>query len=231
MSPPSSTRPILLLLGFGPGIGLHTALAFARTSHFGTIVLVSRHSARLAQEKAQVETESEGRVNVVTFAVDLSDFEALRRMLSEVEKLGTLGCVLFNAARIQPGEVLTAPVDELEEDFRVTTLALYLVAQWCIPLLRQSGLPSPSLIVTNSHLPEDPIPELLSLSAVKASQQNVVHSLRKAFGEEVHIGCVKVAGLVRAEAERLNPGRIGEEIVGFYERGREGWGGDLVLRE
>ncbi|KAF2162660.1 hypothetical protein M409DRAFT_26898 [Zasmidium cellare ATCC 36951] len=239
MSPPTTTTtttttttsPILLLLGSGPGIGLHTALAFARTPHFHTIVLVSRNATRLAKEKVLVEEASKNQTHVVTFATDLADFDQLRGMLGEVEKLGTLGCVVFNAARIQFGEVLGTGVGEVEEDFRITTLALYLTAQWCIPFLRNSGLASPSLIVTNSHLPEQPIPQLLSLSAVKASQQNVVHSLRAAFGEEVHVGVVKMSGLVREEAERLNPRAIAEEIVGFYERGREGWGSDLVLRE
>lgn len=85
--------------------------------------------------------------------------------------------------------------------------------------------------MTNSHLPEQPIPQLLSLSAVKASQQNVVHSLRAAFGEEVHVGVIKVSGLVSMEAKNLNPAKIAEGIVGFYERGRDEWGSDLVLTE
>lgn len=111
----------------------------------------------------------------------------------------------------------------------MTTLALYVTAQWGIPLLQKSGLPSPSLIVTNSHLPEEPIPALLSLSAVKASQQNICHSLRMAFGQDIHIGVIKISGQVSPDAKKLNPQRIAEEIVGFYEQSREQWGSDRVL--
>lgn len=78
------------------------------------------------------------------------------------------------------------------------------------------------------------MPILLSLSAVKASQQNIVHSLREAFGKEIHIGLVKVGGQVSVEDPKLNPIAIAEKVVGFYEKGMggsgsEGWGVDEVV--
>lgn len=85
--------------------------------------------------------------------------------------------------------------------------------------------------MTNSHLPEDPIPAFLSLSAVKASQQNITRSLRAAFGEDIHIGVIKVSGLVREGAKNLNPRSIAEGIVEFYEQPKEKWGDDLVLMD
>lgn len=116
MSPPN---PVLLITGSGPGIGLSTAKAFARKNscHFGTIVLVSRNAERLAKEKAEVEQE--GHAQVVTYSTDLANFEHLKATLKEVEKLGPLGCIFFNAATVRMSEVLTTGVGEIEEDFRV----------------------------------------------------------------------------------------------------------------
>lgn len=83
--------------------------------------------------------------------------------------------------------------------------------------------------MTSSALPEDPIPVLLSLSAVKASQQNIVHSLRAVFGNDVHIGVIKVAGQVSPNEENLNPANIAKQTIAFYERPKEQWGSDLVI--
>jgi hypothetical protein len=44
--------------------------------------------------------------------------------LSEIEKLGELGAVFFNAARIDFKDPLTAAPEELEEDFRVGCIPL-----------------------------------------------------------------------------------------------------------
>ena len=46
-------------------------------------------------------------------------------MLPQVEKLGPLGLVYHNAARINPTEVLATSVEEIEEDFRVSSLRVH----------------------------------------------------------------------------------------------------------
>ena len=78
---------------------------------------------RLASEKAEVEKAAEevGRdVHVSTFPTDLSDLESLRKSLKEIEKLGPLGCVYHNAARIDLTDPLTTSAEEIVEDFRVS---------------------------------------------------------------------------------------------------------------
>ncbi|KAI5363092.1 putative short-chain dehydrogenase/reductase SDR, NAD(P)-binding domain superfamily [Septoria linicola] len=223
--------PVLVVFGCGPGIGIATARLFAQ-KHFSKIVLLARSAQRLEQEKRQVEEAAQeiGReVGVTALPTDLANFDHLRASLQAIEKLGEISTVFFNAARIKPSDVLTTTVEEIEEDYRVSTLALYITAQWALPKLLEASRPRPSFIVTSSHLPEQPLPFLLSLSATKASQQNVVHALKIAFGERIHIGCVKIAGSVSVQEKNLNPNNIAKEIVQFYEREEEQWGADLVL--
>ncbi len=105
-----------------PGIGVSLAKAFA-AKHFDSIVLCSRSSEKLQDEKRQVAAAAKeaGRdVDVHTFVVDLGIRKSIQKATSEIDKLGgSLGCVYHNAARIRPSEVLTTDVDELEEDLRV----------------------------------------------------------------------------------------------------------------
>jgi len=110
--------------------------------------------------------------------------------------------------------------------YKTTTLALYIIAQHYIPKLQSlaklnSSL-KPALLVTNSHLPWDPVPQLLSLSLVKAAQRNMVQSLQRAFGGSgVQIGLVSVEGVVAPENRVRNPRTIAEMAVEFWERGEE----------
>lgn len=81
--------------------------------------MVSRKEARLRSESEAVREAATSNVEVISISCDLSDLSALKKALKEVESLGPLGGIFFNAARIHIVDPLTALVDELEEDFRV----------------------------------------------------------------------------------------------------------------
>jgi len=110
-------------------------------------------------------------------------------------------------------------------------LALYIIAQWAIPLLKSGGHPSPSFFVTNSLLPEEPIPYLLSLSMSKASQQNMMVSLEAAFGKDIHFGLIKVGGIVAPENKYLNPTNIAKQAVQLFEQEKGAWKLQVIIKE
>lgn len=60
----------------------------------------------------------------------------------------------------------------------------------------------PSIIVTSSILPQQPIPQLFVLSLVKAAQRNLMQSLSLAYASQgVHLGLINVGGPVSPENE------------------------------
>jgi len=225
MSTPNRT---IIILGAGPGIGNHLASEFLSRS-FTHAVLLSRNAARLEQDKAFVLSKANRPVKVDTLTLDLSDLPSVHPTLDKVESLAAaagsqIEAVVFNAARIVASSVLDVKLSDIELDFRTTNLALYAVAQWTIPrlvnLASSNSSFKPSLFVTNSHLPWDPSPDLLSLSLVKASQRNMVQSFARAFeGKGVHFGLISVEGVVAPENKNLNPKNIAEKTWGFYEAG------------
>lgn len=100
-----------------------------------------------------------------------------------------------------------------------------MIAQHFLPKLQALASNSslkPALLVTSSHLPWDPIPQLLSLSVVKAAQRTMVVGLNRAFSEKgVHVGVVSVEGQVSEENKVLNPKTIADQAVAFWEKGVE----------
>ncbi|KAF2273868.1 NAD(P)-binding protein [Westerdykella ornata] len=227
-----SANRTIVVFGSGPGIGSHVAAQFA-SQGFTHIILLARNEKRLQEDKgAVVKANPDAKVDILT--VDLEDIKSIPAVLKQIDNLTTaVDVVFFNAAIIRFAEPLKAPVEELEQDFKITNLALYVVAQWAVPKLQQHAKDSPSakpaLIVTNSHLPWDPIPQLLSLSLTKASQANMVKSFHVAFsGSGVHFGLIRVEGIVDPQNKVLNPRTIAEKTWEFYQGGE---GLDLHLKE
>ena len=79
----------------------------------------------------------------------------------------------------------------------------------------------PSLIVTSSMLPFEPIPQVFALSLVKAAQRSLVQSLSMTYGSEgVHIGLINVGGPVSPEHETWNPTNIAAQAWAWFEESK-----------
>jgi len=227
----------LVVIGSGPGIGNHVAAAFAAKG-FNHIVLLARNEERLEQDKAVIVSKA-GKPDIFidTIKVDISDATALQGALRKLEKVEhAIECIFFNAARVVPGELLLESVETIEEDFKTTNIALYIVAQWAIPRLQAlaaSSTPAtPSLLVTNSLLYADPIPQLFSLSLVKAAQRSLVMSLAKTFNSSgIHIALITVGGDVAPENKHLNPRNIADQTWELFDQEKDTWGWEVEILE
>lgn len=88
------------------------------------------------------------------------------------------------------------------------------------------------MLVTSSFLPKDPIPELFSLSMVKAAQANLIKSLVKTFTPQgVHIGLVVVGGPVSPDSPTLNPNKIAGQAWKLFAQERKDWTAQVALYE
>ncbi|KAF4237405.1 hypothetical protein CNMCM8980_005517 [Aspergillus fumigatiaffinis] len=228
----------LLLIGSGPGIGAAVASLFAQR-YFDNIALFARNRVQLEKDRETVLASAASVnciVTVQTWQVDIGDLRRLEEALAEVAQFGDLECVYFNAARVAPSPFFEFPISGIEEDFKVSNLALYAVAKWAMPLLRAKATTGtdcrPSFLVTSSLLPVDPIPELFALSMVKAAQANLVKSLDKAFAPQgVHVGLVVVGGAVSPSAPALNAKNIAEQAWNLFAQKREDWKGQVTILE
>jgi|SRR5277367_2300934 len=112
----------LVLIGSGPMIGVSAASLFA-TRKFPNIALISRDPTRLSNDRDSVlaAAKAAGKdVSVRTFATDIKNTPAFEKVLKEVEKMGRISVVVFNAARVGPSELFKFPEEEIIEDFKVS---------------------------------------------------------------------------------------------------------------
>lgn len=114
-----SSNRTLIVFGSGPGIGRHVAAEFA-ANNFTHVILLARNESRLQQDKEFVAKTSPN-TKVDTLTLDLSDLQAIPPVLEKIDKLAPeIDVVFFNAARIQQSKPLQTPVEEIEEDFKVS---------------------------------------------------------------------------------------------------------------
>lgn len=115
-----------MLLGSGPGIGVHVANVFS-VRGFTHVALVSRDKERLHKDWDRVLDAIQERgysCQVKTWVCDIGDLKQLGSTLKEIETFGSLECVLFNAARVAGKPPLEESLGTIEEDFRVCNYVL-----------------------------------------------------------------------------------------------------------
>lgn len=114
----------LVLIGSGPMIGVSTASLFA-TRKFSNIALISRDPTRLAQDRDSVLSAAKAAgktITVRTFATDIKNTPAFEKVLKEVEAMGRISVVVFNAARVGPSEMFKFSEGDIIDDFKVCLL-------------------------------------------------------------------------------------------------------------
>ncbi|KAK5996547.1 hypothetical protein PT974_01882 [Cladobotryum mycophilum] len=218
----SRTDRPLVVIGSGPGIGRHVALAFA-AKRYNKVALVARNPAKLKQDQEAVEAVVPGKLTVKTYSANINDGQQLSDVLVQIEHdLGTPETVFYNAAQVVPSKLLEVEEDYMVQEFKTTCTGVHVAAKWGIPLLQKLGETDPNsrptFLVTSSLLPADPIPDLFVLSMVKAAQKNMVQSMAKTWGHEIHIGVLTVGGVVDPSFETLNPLNIASQAWKWFDQ-------------
>jgi NAD(P)-dependent dehydrogenase (short-subunit alcohol dehydrogenase family) len=126
----------IVVIGSGPGIGVATASLFAShaASTFTHVALISRDGVRLQSDRTSVLAawssakqtfkvdghRTRAEIDVSTWTQDVTDTRTFEKCLKLIEqKVGGISCVLFNAARVGPSDLLSFEESDILEDFAV----------------------------------------------------------------------------------------------------------------
>jgi short-subunit dehydrogenase len=162
---------VALVTGAGSGIGRAVALALAGR---GTIVwLVGRTLATL--EAVAAEARRLG-AEAVCCPADLGRDEDVEALVATLGRDAQgLDMLVHSAAMITMGPVESAPVEELDRQYRVNLRAPYVLTQALLPLLRaRRG----QIVFINSSAGLTAVPQFSQYSATKAALKALADSLR-----------------------------------------------------
>jgi NAD(P)-dependent dehydrogenase (short-subunit alcohol dehydrogenase family) len=201
---PESVDPRrLLLIGAGPGVGAGIVRRFGREGFRST--LISRGTS-LEQLAAELRG---GGLEIETVAADIADLDGYRATLEQIFGApGAPGVAVYNAALLDPGEILEATVARLRTAYDVDVLGAVLAAQVAAPVLRAVG--AGTLLFTSGGFADHPVPALASLSIGKAALRSAATMIAAGVREDgIHAATITIAGSV-ARGTPFDPDMIAE---------------------
>ncbi|OBB26582.1 short-chain dehydrogenase [Mycolicibacterium peregrinum] len=225
----TSSSPVLVVLGVGPGLGLSIAQRFGADGH--RVALISRTPTRHPDYLAALTGNG---VEAAAYVADANDPEQLTAALGAVrERFGRIDVGYYGPAAFE-----TAPTENLADlDAGGARAALNSVvpavdfASQLLPEMRERG--SGGLLFAGGLSSVVPMPPLGGLALAAAALRNYAITLHAALRPVgVYAGTITIGGLIErgdihramagnAELPTINPDELAEQAWGLYRDGTE----------
>jgi NAD(P)-dependent dehydrogenase (short-subunit alcohol dehydrogenase family) len=209
------SRPVLVVVGAGPGVSGSVARRFAREGY--DVALLGADQAVL--DDLVPDLESYG-VDVGHAVADVTDEQAARDAVRRFgEHTGRIDVLHFNPSAYRERDPLSLTVAELLEDVALGVGALLTVLQAARPYMSSGARVS----VTGSMAADDPSASAASLGVQKAGVRNLVHSIDKTLAPDgIRAVSVTVRGSLSREGA-FTPDRVAEAIWSAVATDEAAW--------
>ncbi|WP_028980386.1 SDR family NAD(P)-dependent oxidoreductase [Sporocytophaga myxococcoides] len=198
-------KKVVTIIGAGKGVSLGVARKFGKEGY--TVALISRTEDKL--KKLVQELKYEG-IDAGYAVADASLPEEIESALKKIKELiGATQVLVYNAARLKAGNILNETSESLTEDFKINVANVITAVKYVIPDMEPGA---GSILLTGGGLSIHPIPQYGSLAVGKAGIRNLAVSLNHALlAKRIYVGTITISGIVRADDDKYNPDKIGEE--------------------
>ena len=209
----STSSPVIVVVGAGPGLGLSVAHRFGAEGH--AVALVSRSSARHAD---YLRSLADAGVDAAAFTADATDPAALRAAIEAVRaRFGRIDVGYFGPAALDapPADITTLDAAGAESALRGVVPAVDF-ASLLIPELTARG--DGGLLFAGGLSSVVPMPPLGGLALFAAALRNYAITLHAALAPAgVYAGTITIGGLIERgdihQAMQGNPDLFGGTAV------------------
>ena len=216
------SRPVIVVVGAGPGVSGSVARRFADEGYDVGLLGADQ------QVLDDLVPDLEGRGATVGHTVaDVTDEQAARDAVRRFgEHAGRIDVLHFNPSAFREKDPMSLTVAELLEDVALGVGALLTVAQAARPYMSSGG----RISVTGSMAADDPWEGAASLGVQKAGVRNLVRSLDKTLAPDgIRAVSVTVRGTLSREGA-FTPDRVAEAIWSAVTRDDSGWSSEVPYR-
>lgn len=198
------SRPVIVIVGAGPGVSGSVARRFAQDGY--DVGLIGIDEEQLGELTIDLEGLGAGVGHVVADLTDTDAATAAVRLLGE--RFGQVDVLHFNPSAFRQQDPLSLTVPELLEDVALGVGALLTAVQAARPFLSEGG----RITATGSMAADQPWHEAASLGVQKAGMRNLIHSIDATLADDgIRAVSVTVRGSLAREGA-FTPDRVAEAI-------------------
>lgn len=213
-------RPVIVVVGAGPGVSGSVARAFAREGY--DVALLGIDEDQLLTSAGQLE---ELGATVGRAVADLTDADAASAAIRRFgEHTGRIDVLHFNPSAFREKDPLELTVAELLEDVTLGVGALLVAVQAARPFMSAGG----RVTATGSMAADRPWHRAASLGVQKAGLRNLVHSLDATLAPDgIRAVSVTVRGTLAKEGP-FTPDRVAEAILAAARQDESDWHSEVA---
>ncbi len=209
------SRPVIVVVGAGPGVSGSVARAFAREGY--DVALLGLDEDQLLGLAGELEALG---ATVGHAVADLTDADAAGAAVRRFgEHTGRIDVLHFNPSAFRDKDPLELTVPELLEDVTLGVGALLVAVQAARPFLSAGA----RVTATGSMAADQPWHRAASLGVQKAGLRNLVHSLDATLAPDgIRAVSVTVRGTLAKEGP-FAPDRVAEAILAAARQDEADW--------
>ena len=213
------SRPVVVVVGAGPGVSGSVARAFAREGYDAGLLGIDEEQLQvLAGELEQLGA------TVGHAVVDITDGDAAVAAIRRIgEHSGRIDVLHFNPSAFREKDPLELTVPELLADVSLGIGALLVAVQAARPFMSAGG----RVTATGSMAADKPWHRAASLGVQKAGLRNLVHSLDATLAPDgIRAVSVTVRGTL-AKDGAFTPDRVAEAILAAARQDEADWRSEI----
>jgi NADP-dependent 3-hydroxy acid dehydrogenase YdfG len=217
----STTKPLALITGVGPGTGAAVARRFAEGGY--RVAMLARDAARLAALEKEIPDS-------IAVPCDVTDAAALEHA---VGALGQPKVVVHNAVGGAFGTFMNVDAETLQRNFDTNTMALFHLARLIAPAMVAAG--EGAIIVTGNTSAQRGKANFAGFAPTKAAQRILSESLARDLGPKgVHVAYLIIDAVIDVPWQRqrvpdakddffISPKSIAAEVYHLAHQPRDAW--------
>ena len=231
----STSHPVAVVVGVGPGLGAALARRFAAGY---TVAVMARRESYLTDLVKEIEAAGGHALGVPT---DVTQEEQIRAAFERIRReLGTPDVLLFNAAMRPVGRLMETKPSTFENTWRVSVMAAFLCAQHVVPDMLAKG--KGTLLFTGATAGIKPFPASAAFGPAKFALRGLAQVLARDLGPQgIHVAYINVDGAIDMPAIRerfpqlkeedmLKPSAIAETYWYLAHQDPSSWTQELDVR-
>ncbi len=218
------SKPLMVLVGMGPGMGLSLAHRFAKEGF--RIAFMAR---RLDAVKVFTDQLRSKGIQAWGFGVDAGDPESLAAAFRSIfGSLGEPDVLIYNASVFKEAMPSILGFADLERDFNSMVGGFLISAQAVIPTMKAKG--KGTILLTGGGSALHPFASGTSLCIGKAGQRNLCFCLAQELGPlGLHVATVTICGMI-APGSAFDPDKIADEFWSLHVQAPKEFETERVLK-